>query len=147
MSALGSLIRTEDDELNTPVQVSEQQDYANQLAQEKYIEDNDMSFGEMFSTVMDLDWVSSAATRMYDESSYPVDPDYRLPEGQGWEELSTGIRTEYLSSFDNATSPEHAMYIRNRILQEQEMEDKLALQGWSGIGTRFLAPEIVGRKS
>lgn len=137
MSDLGLLTDSNAIPVERPYTVSLQEDYNRQKAVEEKLREADMSMGEMFSSAKEMDWVSSAAENIYDASKIQADYTYRLPEGDAWKQLTEGIDPEYHDAFIQATSAEHAEFIRDRLLYEQDVEERLAMQGIGGVGMRL----------
>lgn len=73
------------------------------------------------------------------------DPDYSPFKDEEWKTLTEGINPEYQQYFMRSRSPEHARYIRERLLEKQSDLQKLGDLGIAGNAARFavgvLSPE------
>lgn len=90
-----------------------------------------------------------AAWAMMDNPTFIEDPSFKLRDNQEfYKELTKGVPTKYLDVFSDAVSADHARFLRQRLDQELEVEDKLGRMGWTGAGLRvgaaLLDPVSIG---
>ena len=81
----------------------------------------------------------------YAGSQFVPKEDYFAGTDPGFKDLSSGLWDENIKHLYQATSPEHAQFLKDRLLQKQEDLVRLGDMGWSGNAARFalgiLAPD------
>lgn len=95
-------------------------------------------FGKLVGRAREMDDIGMAIIDKVMRPDYEKDPDFRFDE-RLWSEVTKGIHTDNLEAFYDADSQEEAYGIRQRLLREQENQQALAENGWSGLGASLLA--------
>ncbi len=78
-------------------------------------------------------WTSSWVMRQLTRPTREPDPSFKLSDPKTWELLSGGVSPSLWPDLADATSLDHGLDIRDRLLERQGMAKGLSEQGWKGI--------------
>lgn len=96
---------------------------------------------QLVSDAVQNQWLGAWAYSQFRRRAGDVDPDWELTEDR-LKILAEGLDDNLIGEFENATSAAHAMRIREVLLGEQAMRNRLAAAGWQG-GVMQLAAAII----
>ena len=106
-------------------------------------EANKITLGEGISLAIQQEQILPSLLKSYSRPELEPNYDFRLDD-ETFDELSKDINPEYWDEFSNATSLGQAYQIKQRILDSQEANKKLATLGFTGtalrVGSAILDP-------
>ena len=106
-------------------------------------EANKITLGEGISLAYEAEQILPSLLKAYSRPELEPNYDFRLDD-ETFDELSKDINPEYWDEFSNATSLGQAYQIKQRILDSQEANKKLATLGFTGtalrVGSAILDP-------
>lgn len=84
-----------------------------------------------------LDTIPGRAALDFNDPSFSIDQNFRITD-DNWKFLTEGLDPSYHMIFSQARNADHAVYLRDKALDLQERERRIAENGWSGFATRLI---------
>jgi len=99
-------------------------------------EANKITLGEGISLAYEAEQILPSLLKAYSRPELEPNYDFRLDD-ETFDDLSKDINPEYWNEFSNATSLGQAYQIKQRLLDSQEANKKLATLGFTGTALRI----------
>lgn len=93
-------------------------------------------FWDAMWAAADDEWVANNVARNFGVKRYEPDPNFSW-NAETQKRFMDGLSEPYQVYFEDAMNEEHAQLLRERALQAQATDNKLAEWGWGGIAMRF----------
>jgi hypothetical protein len=100
------------------------------------------TFEEGFQAAVEYDGTIPALINRYHGSQFQPDPGY-APSDEEWTKLTEGIPAEDHYKFVKATSPAHAEFVREHLLQEQNLAGITAETPWASVAASLTDPGML----
>lgn len=85
------------------------------------------------------EWVVPWMLRQAERAGHAPDPSFSLKDDDAWKALTDGLPEDTWDAFGSAISMQHAMVIRDQMLEVTEARQRLAQLGWGGTGLKIAA--------
>lgn len=97
-----------------------------------------ISLGEGIGLAIQQEMILPSILKSFGKKELEPNYDYEIDE-ETFNDLTKDLDKEYWNEFSNASSKANAYQIKERLLQAQEANKKLATLGWTGVGLRVAA--------
>lgn len=85
------------------------------------------------------EWVVPWMLRQVERAGHAPDPAFSLQDDDAWKALTDGLPEDTWDAFGSAISMQHAMVIRDQMLEVTEARARLGQLGWGGTGLKIMA--------
>ena len=99
-------------------------------------EENQFTAWDGFKLAVQEEWIGMNVARQMGREEFTPDASYEMTDDE-FAELTDGLDEAYWSGLFAATSGAHARALRERMMKDQEADQKLASLGWGGLGLRI----------
>lgn len=103
------------------------------VAAEKAIEERSLTFDDVGASFRDSSYTGQIFGAIVDSKKFVPDLDYRMSD-EMFASVTEGLPEDTWDTFRAAGSDEHAVYLRNRVLDYLDRRKQIGELGWTGVG-------------